>query len=398
VNWRVLLISVAIFVAAISVYALSSVRKERLASPGNAHFDLLASSFLRGHLHLVDPPSTYDLTLFKGNWYVPFPPLPAILLLPAVASLGINGVNTVFFANMLGAFNVTIMFLILQRMSFLQWTSLNIVDNLWLTILFGIGSVHWFVATLGSVWFLSQLSAVLFVALAVWSAIRSDSAILTGTMLGGAMLARPHLALLYPMLAAIALTKTPAPSQRRTIKRWVVFSTIPLVIAIGALLAYNWARFENPFDFGYQTQNVYPEMAQDLQSFGQFNLQYVPRNFWAMFLALPQWDAQTSTLVPLNAGMSIFITSPALFFLLRARERTPITIGAWASVALVMIPLLTYYNTGAAQFGYRFSLDFMVPVLILLALTAKDRVSLIRILIILGIIVNAWGVFWFWGA
>jgi uncharacterized membrane protein len=215
-------------------------------------------------------------------------------------------------------------------------------------------------------------------------------------MLGAAMLARPHVVLLFPLIAAIAITKN---SQRQAIMRWVILCLVPIAVATIALLAYNWARFENPFDFGYQTQNVYPEMLQDLQTFGQFNLQYVPRNFWAMFLALPQWHAETSTLVPLNAGMTLFLTTPPLFFLLRARDKTPLAIGAWASVVLVLIPLLTYYNTGAAQFGYRFSLDFMVPVLILLALAAKNRISwLMRVLILIGILVNAWGVAWFWGA
>ncbi len=397
---RIGIIAVTIFLVALSTYVLSSVRKERLASPANAHFDLLADSFLHGRLYLANPPSTYDLTVFKGNWFVPFPPLPAILMLPAVAALGVDRVNTVLFSNILGALNVTFIFLILQRMSHLGWTGLNVVDNLWLTILFGIGSVHWYIATLGSVWYLSQLSAVLFIALAVWTAIRCDSAILTGAMLGGAMLARPHLVLLFPLPTAIAMMKLSSKnSQQQTVKRWVILSAIPISIAIAALLAYNWARFENPFDFGYQTQNVYPEMVQDLQTFGQFSLQYVPRNFWAMFLALPQWNAETSSLVPLNAGMSIFFTTPALLFLLGARDKSPLAIGAWLSVVLVLIPLLTYYNTGAAQFGYRFSLDFMAPVLILLALAAKNQISwLMRILILIGTIVNAWGVAWFWGA
>ena len=36
-------------------------------------------------------------------------------------------------------------------------------------------------------------------------------------------------------------------------------------------------------------------------------------------------------------------------------------------------PLLTYYNTGWWQFGYRFSLDFMMILLLLLAYTAGRK-------------------------
>ncbi len=73
-----------------------------------------------------------------------------------------------------------------------------------------------------------------------------------------------------------------------------------------------------------------------------------------------------------------------------------LAVGAWAAATLLLIPLLTYYNTGWWQFGYRFSLDFMTPVLILLALAAGPRVGWkVRALILLGVVVNAWGTWWF---
>ncbi len=394
------LIAATIFLAAFSIYLLSAVRKDRLVSPTNAHFNLLADAFLQGHLFLANPPSTYDLTLFNNRWFVPFPPLPALLMLPFVAAFGAERINTVLFSLVIGAVNVTLVFLILCAMADRGWIKLNAVDNLWLTILFGVGSVHWYITTLGTVWFVSQICTVLFIALAVWTAIVFDSPILSGALLGTAMLARPNVALTYPLLVAIAVMKIPREQLRwKTVGRRAAFLAIPLFVATVVLLAYNWARFENPFNFGYQTQNVYPEMAQDLLTFGQFNLHYVARNFWAMFLALPQWNAEIQSIVPLDAGMSIFITTPALVFLARARQKSPLVIGAWVSIALLLIPLLTYYNTGAAQFGYRFSLDLMVPVLMLLALAANDIVSWpMRLLISVGIIVNAWGVMWFGGA
>ena len=63
---------------------------------------------------------------------------------------------------------------------------------------------------------------------------------------------------------------------------------------------------------------------------------------------------------------------------------------------LLVTVLLLYYNTGWVQFGYRFSLDFMTPVLVLLAIGAGQRVSSpMRFLIILSVLVNLWGVWWF---
>jgi hypothetical protein len=69
--------------------------------------------------------------------------------------------------------------------------------------------------------------------------------------------------------------------------------------------------------------------------------------------------------------------------------------GAWAALGCTVIVLLSYYNTGATQFGYRFSLDFMPEVVVLLA-CALARISwLMRVLIILGVAINAYGVAWF---
>jgi len=61
-----------------------------------------------------------------------------------------------------------------------------------------------------------------------------------------------------------------------------------------------------------------------------------------------------------------------------------------------LFPLLTYYNTGWWQFGYRFSLDFMPVVVILLAIAAGERLrSGFWILIWLGVGINLWGAWWF---
>ena len=56
-------------------------------------------------------------------------------------------------------------------------------------------------------------------------------------------------------------------------------------------------------------------------------------------------------------------------------RRQPWMLGAWAAILCVLIPLVLYYNTGAWQFGYKYLLDFLVPVVMLLAVAAGDRIS-----------------------
>jgi hypothetical protein len=396
---RIWILPIIIFGIAWGIYWLSAVLLGRVRSPDTAYFNYLADAFLRSRLYLANPPQIQDLTQYGGKWYVPFPPLPALLLLPWVALSGVEKVNTVLFGAIIGAANVVLAFLLLQSLAKRGWTRLGLTDNLWLTLLFGIGTVHWYMATLGSVWFISQLCTLSFILAAAWSAVATGSPILSGTALALAMLGRPHVVLCYPFLLAIGIQHSYEQMGSMDVRQcgtWAILSLAPLVLSGALLLGYNYARFDNALDFGYLRQNVAPELVADLHMYGQFNLHYVPHNLWAMLLAGPHWDAAKNQIVPTIDGMSLLLTTPALVYLLEARQRSALVLGAWLAFGLLLIPLVSYYNTGWWQFGYRFSLDFMTPVFVLLAVGAGARVGWkMRLLILLGVLVNAWGVWWF---
>ncbi len=373
----------------------------RLASSPMAYFDYLADAMLHGRLYLINPASTHDLTLFQGKWYVPFPPLPALLMLPWVGIFGVQNISTVVFSIVLGAANAAIVFLILEALTDRGWTRLDTRGNLWLTALFGLGTVHWYMTLAGSVWFVGQIAAVTFIALAVWCEVKGKPAWLTGAMLGLAMLARPTVAFTWPLLFGIVIQRQVdaggRPKRRPTVA-WIIQSLAPLLLAVAAMLAYNAARFRDPFDFGYLTENVADWLRQPLRTYGQFNLHFVPQNLRVMLAGLPRWRPECGRLAPDIEGMSLLLTTPALVYVVRAFKRTPLALGAWVSWALLLVPLLTYYNTGSWQFGYRFSLDFIIPVMVLLAIGAGRTVSrVMKALIVLSIVINAIGVVWWLG-
>lgn len=386
------------FVVALGAYWGTARYFHATATPDVAYFNHLALAFLHGQTYLAAPPATHDLTQYAGHWYVPFPPLPALLMAPAVWWGGLASLNTVFFCALFGAFNVTLVYLILTALGQHGWSQLQPSDNLWLTLLFGLGTVHWYMATLGSVWFVAQICTVTFVALAVWLALTMGSAWLAGGLLALAMLARPNVALTWPLLLGIAVQwqcQRAEPFNWRIFSNWALSSMIPLLLALAGLLGYNAVRFGNPLDFGYLTENIASELAPKLHTYGQFHWHHIPENLWAMWLAGPQWDAQRNIWRPDPDGMSLLLTTPALIYLVRARPRTPLVIGAWIAFGLLLIPLLLYYNTGWWQFGYRFSLDFMIPVMVLLAVAAGERISKhMRLLILAGVLVNLYGVVW----
>lgn len=388
-----------VFATAFVVYVGSAAALGRLGNRQDAYFDLLAEAFLRGQLHLAAPPVNYDLTNAGGRWYVPFPPLPALLMLPWAALVEPGELNTVLFGAIVGAANVAAAFGLLQALSRRGWSALGVGGNLWLAALFGAGSVHWYMSTMGTVWFLGQICAVGFLLAGTWAAVAIGSPLLAGSLVAVAMLGRPNLALSLPLLLAVGaqhLRASPGGLTARGLGWWGARCVAPMAAAAGLLLWYNVARFGNPWDFGYLTQNVARELTGDLRTYGQFHLHYVPHNLWAMLLAGPVWNASTREILPTIDGMSLLLTTPALIYLVDACRPSVLAAGAWAALLVLLIPLLTYYNTGWWQFGYRFSLDFMTPVLILLAATAGPRMSRrMRLLILLGIVVNAWGTWWF---
>ena len=337
---RVWVIAATVFVLTVILYWLSAASLGRTQSPDEAYFNDLADAFLQGRSYLINPPSQYDLTLYNGKRYVPFPPLPALLMLPWVAVSGVERVNTVLFAVVMGAANVALTFLLLRSLATRGWTRLRLTDNLWLTALFGIGSVHWYVATLGTVWFVSQICTVTFILLAVWAAVATGSPILSGSALAAAMLARPHVALCYPLPLAIAIQQSRERNGRLQVLylgRWMVLSLAPMILVVAGLLEYNGLRFGNMSDFGYLKENVSDALINDLRKYGQFNLHYAPRNLWAMWLSHPVWDKTINRLVPIKEGMSLLLTTPALIYLLRARQRSIVVTGAWIAFGLLLI-------------------------------------------------------------
>lgn len=390
----------ALFVAAFVFYLLPSILARETREPPRSYFAELARAFLNGEVHLADPSSNYDLTVHEGRWYVPFPPLPALLMLPWVAMFG--SLNTDVFSAVAGAANVAVVFLLFEALARRKWTPFSRADNVWMAALFGFGTVHWFLAAYASVWFLAQICTATFAALAVWLAVERDHPVWAGAALAAAMLARPNIALMFPLLLGIAWQHLRDGAiqgeARAALLRWAGLAAIPIALAAGSLLFYNWLRFGDLLDFGYRTANVAPQLVEELTTYGQFNLHYIQQNLEIMVFALPDWDAARARLVPNGLGMSLFLTTPAFFYLLKARRITPLTIGAWTAAGLLLLPLITYYNPGWHQFGYRFSLDFTIPLLVGLAAGLKEPPSaLLKALIVLSVLINAWGTVWFAG-
>jgi hypothetical protein len=393
--------SLVVFLAVFMAYRLATLYVNAPNTPGKAYFNLLADAWLRGVLYLPNPDQTHDLTLYLGHWYVANPPLPAIFMVPLVYWMGVDNLNTVIFSLFFAALNTALMFLILEALSSRGWTKLSTSGNLWLTTLFAFGTAHFYIGMVGKMWFLSNMTSITCMALAVLAAVKIGSPWLSGAALGMAVLARPNLAFLWPFLIGITLQimldRFGKINWGKAVY-WAAASAVPVIAGVVFLLLYNQIRFGNFFDFGYMTENVADFMAVDLKMYGTFHPHFILRNLNVSLLLMPHWSSDCGQITPSLDGMSMFLATPALIYLFKGFRRKLWVVGAWVSVGLLYLLLLMYYNTGAWQFGYKYLLDFLIPVSAILAVSAGERVSWkLKGWILISIAVNWIGVLWWFG-
>jgi hypothetical protein len=104
-----------------------------------------------------------------GRALIPFPPLPAVVLLPFVALFGLT-TNAQLIATILGAFVVGLGFWVLG------YLPVRPPVRLATTVLFGLGTVFWYAAQLGSTWYLAHVVAVGFTFASIGVALAADPA------------------------------------------------------------------------------------------------------------------------------------------------------------------------------------------------------------------------------
>ena len=365
-----------------------------------SYWNLLADAFLKGRIYLIDPPQTIDLTLAQGKWYVPMPPLPAILMMPLAYFVGGENIDTRYFSIFFSSINVVIMYLILRQFSGRRWIGLSSTGILLLVVLFAIGTPHLWVGIRGRAWFVSQITTVTFSGLSVFAALRKWSPWVVGVFLGMAVVSRPNAVMIW--LFAFAIAMQIIKEEQGTVGftqlvNWSIRSVVPVVAAIGCLLIYNQVRFGNFLDFGYITINGNPVIVENAQKYGVFSLHFIPINLKVMFLNTPALDPGGRwPILPSSVGMSVFLTTPALIYLFHHYERQWWIIGAWLSVFLNFLLLVLYHNTGANQFGYRYILDAIVPVVVLLAVALGRKMPWHFLLfLLLSIGINIYGTYWF---
>ena len=438
-------IPVIIYVVALGAYLGASGSRLRQHSNDN-HYVYLADSVLHGQVDMrVKPPHDNDwarveeLTLNDGRsvrgvfmrtgsqdrfrttkgeilrisqadiarrqyrHYVSFPPLPAVLMLPFVALFGMQ-LNDVLFTVLLAALAPALLFALLRRLRESGLSGRSVTDDLWLTALFAVGTVFYYCAVIGQVWYTAHVVAVLCVIGYAWFALEARSPLWAGVFLGLAFLTRDGPCLfMFPLFVWEAIRTSQmadAPAEggwraalarvewRAALRKLALFAA-PVAV-LGAVAAwFNYARFDSLTEFGHTYLNV--RWTGRIQRWGLFNYHFLSRNLAAWLVLTPRILAKAPYVQVSWHGMSLFLTTPAFLLLLWPKIRSRLHWPLWLTILPMFVMQALYQNDGWFQFGYRFSLDFVVFLMLLLALGGRRVGWPMRVLILVGIAVNLFG-------
>jgi hypothetical protein len=434
-------IGLALVVVALVVYVASNPLRENRYN----HFVWQADAFLHGSFGFPWPVSTgfptnnyfqdvYPDPANPGRALIPFPPLPAVVLLPFVALFGLTTDAAVITA-VLGALTVGLAWRLALRLT----TSLAVAALA--TSFYAFGTVAWYSAMLGKTWFLAHVVSNILLFLAITAAIDGERAQSRGTapapvsdQPGAAAGEPPERArrpgglwridrsqftagLLFGAASLARLTTIfGAPfflfvGRGRSIRERGLSAGLAAAIPVLLLLAYNVASTGHLFHPGYEFlyQHEYsprPEMIH--RDWALMDLRYVPQNLVVMLGWLPQFNPECGAslldracplVVPDAFGMSLLLASPGYLLALpvvRVGWRRRLVLGSVLAVVAISFANLMHFSQGWIQFGYRFSADFAPFAFVLVTLgIAQLGVRRLTVgLVAASIVITAWGVYW----
>jgi hypothetical protein len=452
-------------VAAVAVYL--ATRTDRFYD----HFVWQASAFLEGQAAIRYPvASTAERA---GNWFfqdvlpvattdgvarglLPFPPLPAVLLLPFVAVWGLATDDQSIFT-VLAAVDVALCWWMLGRLRVRPAVRLAVA------IFFAFGTVFWYTAQLATTWYQAHIVAVGLALIAVGLALGADRGaqddepglddptapgprlrprfgswrealaidrrqFVVGLLFGLACTARLTVVFAAPFFVFVGA----GGSWWRRGWSAAIGALFPIAMLLGYDVVTTGHLLHPAYDYLYHLEALAYQGLGYQPGWGLEDARYLPQNAAIMFFATPDlfpatlpdslgvnatpvcqaadsvrglFDLACPLAVPRDIGMSVLLTSPAYLLMipaLRQYGRSRLVTGAALAILAVVIVNLMHFSQGWVQFGYRFANDAVPFALPLVALgmerlVGRGRVwamTLVIAAVFVSVVVNAWGVLW----
>lgn len=339
------------------------------------YYDYLGRAFASGHLNVPIDPAQYqmhDMALYRGRYYLYHGAAPAVLLfapyrLATGHDLPEHYAQFAFcFAGFLFSALVLIRILRLARVE----SGPGTLALLLLTLALCTGVPYlltrvWVYEIAIACGFCCTAAGVFFLACGVESEWRAAWWAISGLCFGLAIASRPH-------LGVAALVTFAALLYYRTPRRSLIAFATPLAAAGVAIAVYNYARFDNPLEFGLHHLITVPGLNRIKLAAG-----FVPLGFRYFLLEPPAaspvfpWFSPASRPVALPPGYFLEGTAGALWlapliaaFLLAVPRgfRFPVAAAGAASAGIALFLISTGFTT------QRYTIDFL-PLAVLALVT-----------------------------
>ncbi|GAC1585209.1 MAG: hypothetical protein NVS3B24_24290 [Candidatus Dormibacteria bacterium] len=357
-------------------------------------FGLLADAFVHGRLNLDRP--VYDQALYHGGVYLPYGPFPAVLEIPLLLFFSGEHLPDLALA-------IPVALATLPGMTRL-WKAVGLEgqpERTLMTMLTLCGSVYLSTLPINESGLVAHVVTVGALTWALALALEGRKPLVSGLLVAAATLTRAPCLFAAPAIVLLYWFQDGHSDIPR--RRLVGAATAAAGVIPGVLLfaAYNYLRFDSPFESGYALQVLTFPVFIAARDVGIISLAHFPKNLYYFLVAapLPLEGEQAAVFQfpwvrPSPWGMGVIFTSPWLLSALWARGRTAALLGLGA--AMVLLPNLVYYGIGLLQFGYRYGLDALpfMAALAALAMARRRSFGWMVAAVAYSVPVNVLGAYW----
>ncbi len=346
----------------------------------------LATRFTEGKISM----SVYriperDISNYYGNYYVYFGPLASIMLIPLVLLFGEQTPQVV-----IGVFSMIMSFaavyLLALKFKFSQ------IDSLWISVFFVFSTVMFSSSVINVTAYQVEALGVPFVLLALCAYFYKRNAFFIGLFIAVALLTR------ITLVGVVAFFFFEIFYKRFSVRQFVIL-LIPVILALGLLGAYNERRFRSVFESGYYYNITKASDNLTLNyAYGEVSPIHISANLYSFLVMAPQpvlkehgkeFTLKFPYLKANPWGIAIWFTSPLFLLFIFNFKKNKYFVSAGFTAFILSLPVFLWYSIGYAQFGYRYALDFLPFLLLIVIPCLQPKLSKLAIsLIVVGVLFN----------
>ena len=328
-------------------------------------YSLQAMSWLSGRLDMGKNYEWLELAVYNGKYYLSFPPLHSVVMLPFVLLFGEKTPSNLVSA-LYGIFTAMIAYKILKK------AGMKRGGAVFFAIAYVWGSNMLWLSTSGGVWFLAQGLNMLLLTACVYFA-QQKMRVAAYAMAALAVGCRPFSVCMFLPLMAYFYTADKDRPRADRIRGQIRSLIIPVFIALCYML-YNYVRFGNVLEFGH---NYLPEFTESEK--GQFSLSYILPNLYNLLLRPVTLRADLTLEYPLFDGFMFYIANPMFLIWFAAvvkdvlqKKLDAVRLCIVIAILAELLLLCAHKTLGGWQFGARYTVD-MLPMALMYLLLKKDE-------------------------